>query len=333
MNYGKILSRAWQVIWKNKILWLFGVLASCGNNANSGSSGVDTSGVNFRYDYGTYPDNFPPGFTRFFENMEDFFNQASSEWGMWLGLIILVVFLLSFALFMLRVYGQAGLVRGALKAEQEQPEKLSFAAITEEIKPFYWRLFGFHLLLFVAFFVLIGVFLSIVIAGSVMTLGIGLLCFIPLICLLVPLGWAVSIVIKQAIIALLVDDLSITDALSRGWQVVRSRITDYLVMGLILLVGAWIITIIFSLPQLAALAPVLSAIFQGAWTSDWANFFEGLWFTVACLVAYWPVLLILRGILNSFTETAWVLTYLEASPDRNTPDEEPPLLDSEMETA
>ena len=331
MNYGKILSRAWQVIWKNKILWLFGILASCGNNANTGSSGVDTSGVNYRFDYGTYPDNLPPGFTHFFENMEDFFTQASYEWGMWLGLIILAVFLLSFALFMLRVYGQAGLVRGALKAEQDQAEKLSFAKITQEIKPFYWRLFGFHLLLFVAFFVVIGLILTIVITGSVVTLGIGLLCFIPLICLLVPLGWAVSIVIKQAIIALLVDDLSITEALSRGWQVVRSRITDYLVMGLILLVGAWIITIIFSLPQLFALAPLLSAIFQGAWTNEWANLLDGLWFTVACLVGYWPVLLILRGILNSFTETAWVLTYLEASPDRSQP-EEPPLLESEMET-
>ena len=131
---------------------------------------------------------------------------------------------------------------------------------------------------------------------------------------------------------MLVDDLSITKALSRGWQVVRSRVTDYLVMGLILLVGAWIITIIFSLPQLFALAPLFGAIFQGAWTNDWANLLDGLWFSIACLLAYWPVLLVLRGILNSFTETAWVLTYLEASQDYSLLDEPLPL-DTEMETA
>jgi len=332
MNYGKILSRAWQVIWKNKILWLFGILASCGNNANTGSSGLDTSGANFRFEFGTYPDSIPPGLSQFFEPMEDFFAQAAYQWGMWLSLIILAIFVLSFALFMLRVYGQVGLVRGALKAEQAQTEKLPFSEITQEIKPFYWRLFGFHLLLFVAFFVLIGLILTIIVAGTFMTFGFGLLCFIPLICLLVPLGWGVSIVIKQAIIAMLVDDLSITKALSRGWQVVRSRVTDYLVMGLILLVGAWIITIIFSLPQLFALAPLFGAIFQGAWTNDWANLLDGLWFSIACLLAYWPVLLVLRGILNSFTETAWVLTYLEASQDYSLLDEPLPL-DTEMETA
>jgi len=331
MNYGNILARAWKVIWKYKILWLFGILASCGSNASTGSGGGDTSGVNFRYEFGTYPDTLPPDLYRFFENMEEFFTQASYNWGMWVGLFILVIILLSFALFMLRVFGQVGLVRGSLKAEQGQPEKLSFAEITQEIKPFYWRLFGFHLLLFVASFVLVMLIITVIVAGSVVTLGFGLLCFIPLICLLVPLGWAISIIIKQAIIAMLVDDLSITDALKRGWQIVSSRATDFLVMGLILVVGAWIITILFSLPQLLALAPLLSAIFRGAWTNDWANLLDGLWLSVGCLVAYWPVLLVLRGIIHSFTETAWVLTYLEASPDRSLP-EEPPQLEPEMET-
>jgi hypothetical protein len=29
-NFGEVLTRAWQIIWKHKVLWVFGILASCG---------------------------------------------------------------------------------------------------------------------------------------------------------------------------------------------------------------------------------------------------------------------------------------------------------------
>ena len=36
MDFGEILSRAWQIIWKHKILWVFGILAGC-SSTNSGT--------------------------------------------------------------------------------------------------------------------------------------------------------------------------------------------------------------------------------------------------------------------------------------------------------
>lgn len=36
MNYGEILSKTWKVIWKHKILWLFGVLAGCSASGGGG---------------------------------------------------------------------------------------------------------------------------------------------------------------------------------------------------------------------------------------------------------------------------------------------------------
>src|SRR5215204_6597599 len=38
-NFGEILTRAWQIIWKHKVLWVFGILASCGRGGSSGNSG------------------------------------------------------------------------------------------------------------------------------------------------------------------------------------------------------------------------------------------------------------------------------------------------------
>jgi hypothetical protein len=331
MNYGKILTRAWQIIWKYKILWLFGILASCGNNANTGSSGANGSGFNYQFDGQYPPENLPPGMYRFFRGFPEFFERLSYQWGIWLSILFLVIFLFILITFMIRVYGQVGLVRGVYTVDGGEPEKLSFSEVAQEIKPFYWRLFGFQLLIFAVFLVVAGLIALVIFAGTALTLGIGLLCMLPLICLLIPIGWAVTVVIKQAVIAMLVDDLNIGDSLKRGWEVVRGNAVDYLVMGLILLVGGWIISIIFSLPMLFALAPLLSSIFQGAITNDWYDLTNGIWITLICLVTYWPVLLVLRGLLNSYTESAWVLTYMQAA-HKDSPPDEPQLLEPELET-
>lgn len=36
MDYGYVLRRAWEIIWKFKVLWIFGILASCGQASGSG---------------------------------------------------------------------------------------------------------------------------------------------------------------------------------------------------------------------------------------------------------------------------------------------------------
>src|SRR5665647_313475 len=38
MDFGYILKRAWQIIWKFKVLWVFGILASCGQAGTSTGS-------------------------------------------------------------------------------------------------------------------------------------------------------------------------------------------------------------------------------------------------------------------------------------------------------
>ena len=38
-NFGEVLTRAWQIIWKHKVLWIFGILASCARGGGGGSSG------------------------------------------------------------------------------------------------------------------------------------------------------------------------------------------------------------------------------------------------------------------------------------------------------
>ena len=43
-NFGEILTRAWQIIWKHKILWIFGILASCGRSSGNFNSSRGSRG-------------------------------------------------------------------------------------------------------------------------------------------------------------------------------------------------------------------------------------------------------------------------------------------------
>ena len=58
MDFGYVLKRAWQIIWKFKVLWIFGILASCGQ---AGSSGGSNSGYRFSgQDINLAPEYFTP---------------------------------------------------------------------------------------------------------------------------------------------------------------------------------------------------------------------------------------------------------------------------------
>lgn len=335
MDYGKVLSKAWQIIWKYKILWLFGFLANCGGNSSSTpNSNSNNTDINFSYDSGDIG-NLPPGVAEFFNNIERIFEQYADRIAIGVVVLVLLVLLLSLIAFAIRIYGQVGLVRGALKAEGDEPEKLTFGEIHEEVKPFFWRLLGLQLLLFVASLVLVLIIVLPFILLTAVTFGIALICLIPLICLTVPIGWAITVIIQQAIVAMLVEDLDIWQALQRGWDVVRNHPAEYLVMGLILLIGGGILGVVISLPQILAMAPLIAPLMNGMMSDNWTGVLNGLWIAVACLVAYWPVMAVLRGALRAYIESAWVLTFLENTGGGELPElpELPQPPTNELETA
>src|SRR3990172_7740353 len=82
MDIGGVLSRAWQIIWRHKVLWIFGILASCGGNANGGAS--SNYSVSDRQEL---PPQMQPFFDRF---------ATLTDWqiALLVGTVILVVLLL-----------------------------------------------------------------------------------------------------------------------------------------------------------------------------------------------------------------------------------------------
>lgn len=292
MDFGEVLSRAWQIIWNHKVLWIFGILASC-SNANGAPGNAQAS----------FQGDTPPGMERFFDQ---FGRLPNWQIAVIIGVIILVVLLLVALAIFLSTVGRVGLIQGTLRADHGQ-EQLIFGELFSATLPFFWRIFGLNLIVGLAGMLLILILLIPFILFGALTLGVGFLCLIPLVCLFIPVFWLVNLVVEQANIAIIVEDVGIFDGLRQGWEIFRANLGAILVMGLILSLGVNLIGgFIIGLP----IALIFSPAIIGAVTGAERAFGGGVLISAICFVAFLPVLLILSGALRSYIEAAWTLTYL-----------------------
>lgn len=300
MDFGKVLTRSWEIIRKNKVLWIFGILASCGGQYRSSS-------FNYSYDSSsTSNGQLPPGIEQWINQLEARFNAIPEE-----QLILIIVGLIGLFLligllfFFIGVFGRVGLIKGAQQAEGGR--SLGFGQLARDASDLFWRAVGLNLLLAIIPIAVGLVFGIAAVLFTVGTLGIGAICLIPLACLLVPLFIAYGVYIELANLALVTEELGVMDSLSRGWDVLRSNVGNVTVMALILIIGGGVIGFLIGLPIVAVVAPAVIGGIAG--TQD--AFTTGLTISAICLVLALPVLILLGGILQSYIHSAWTLTYLE----------------------
>ncbi|MCI0554463.1 MAG: hypothetical protein L0287_26240, partial [Anaerolineae bacterium] len=181
-----------------------------------------------------------------------------------------------------------------------------------ESGPYFWRVLG---LSFVIGLIFILIFIPFALFGA-LTAGVGFLCLLPLICLLIPVAWAVTVVIEQANAAIVLEDLGISDGLRRGWEVVKSNVGTMILMSIILFISSGVIGIVIAIPVILAVFPLVFVFAAGEGNSPalW------LWIVAACCAAYLPILLVLNGILTAYIQSAWALTYMRLTkPQENEP--------------
>jgi hypothetical protein len=318
MNYGEIFSRAFAIVWRSKILWVFGILASCAGNL----------GLNLSAPTGGPPNQpgtelpVPNGVGGSAQSLLlEVIAMASDRWAPGFaeqnGLLLFCLSLLlglGFAILLavLTSAGRVALIQGTLEAN-ENGSSLPFREAIEQLRPFLGRAIGLNLSanlvvggVLVLFLVCIGFFIT-------ATFGFGAFCAIPILCLVPAVVWFYTIYVEQANIALVVDDLPVRDAFSTSWRLVRANLPVVLLLGLMLGVAGAIGYYILNLPLLFSVWGVLLVELQGGLINDFAG--GGYLVAGLCLVLYLPVLLLLTGAVAAFIRAAWTLAYLELELD------------------
>ncbi len=297
-DFGEVLTRSWQIIWKHRILWVFGILASFARGGGGGNSGGSN---NSDYSQDNPFQQFNPQFRQFLQFIEE-------NWWVII-VIVLAIFLISMLFYSLGIMGRIGLIQGVAKVEKGA-EILTFAELWSESMPYFWRIFGINFLIGLAIFIIIIPFILL----GVFTAGIGFACLLPLICILIPVGWIVSIILEQAQPAIILENLSMLDGFKRGLEIVKNNVFNFFILALIVLIGGGIVGFILALPFLLAVVPLI----LGA--GNLSQSFTPFYFTLACCALYFPILLFLNGILTAYIQSVWTITFLRLTqPTDNVP--------------
>lgn len=299
LDLGATLSRAWKIAWDNKILWIFGILASLGGGGSS----------NFNFNFGggggtgptPGPGNLPPELERIFNQMD-----PNVVMAVVIGLIC-VGLLIAIALIALSVIGRGGLIGGVQRANAGS--KVTFGEAWGIGVKHFWTLFLIGLIVGIITFL---AFVLTVVPGAVLTavtFGLGALCLVPLICLLSILAIVLGVVAYFAQIAAVVENLGVSDALRRAWQIIQANLGSIIVLGLILIVLSAIIGFVLALPIIAIVLPAAFGMIALASGDAPAVGNTTLIISGLCFLIYLPVLIVLNGILQTWVTAAWTLAY------------------------
>ena len=314
-NFGEVLTRAWQIVWKHKVLWIFGVLASCGRSS-SGNFNSNTGGGGNGGGFGSTP-NLPPQALRWIQTIQE--NLTT-----FIAVGIAIICLIWIVTIFLGTIGRIGLIRGASQADGGA-ESLIFGQLFSESIPYFWRMFGLSLIVAIPILVVLAaLFVGLIVFAISASQGndafaVGFLAMLPLVigcfCLLIPVMFVIGMIVHQAERAIVLEEMGVLPALSRGWEVFRNNLGPIILMAIMLAIIGVVVGFVVAIPIIIVVFPAVIAFAVGE-----ARNFTPLIIMGVCLVLYIPVSLLLNGIVIAYTESVWTLTYLRLTkPQDNAP--------------
>lgn len=298
MDYGKILSRAWQITWRWKVLWIFGFLASLGSGGGSGGGGG--SGMN---NGNRGAGNFP--------NFD-----MSPEIGGLIIALVCVALIIGIILWVLSIISRGALIAGVQQVEDEG--QTSFGSAWRVGLSRFWTIFGVGFLaalpILIIVLVLIGVGIAVAVGAgynftnalSDRALGIilpALACLIPLACVTVVLAVVLSQIQLYAERAAILEGKGWIDAFKRGWQVLKTNLGPTIVFWLIFLVIGGVLAAIV-VGGIVALAVPAVALFG----NSNPNALAVVTMCGGALIGF-VILAVVGAIVQTFTSTTWTLVY------------------------
>lgn len=335
VSIGEILTKAWKITWKFKVLWIFGILASCGANRNS----------NFNYNLGGNNNNDNPPDLRPGDLPEPFRSWMSANWQdtftsfltknlILLVLVALLILAILFLFYYLGTIGKTGLIKGAQLTDRGA-ESLSFGELWNQGNAYFLRMFGLSLLVGLPILILAFIVAAIVLVPMLGLIGshgssqaiaatilgsLGIL--VPSVCCLAIVSILVRLIVEQAKTAMVVEDLGVIASLQRGWNVFSRNFMTIIVVSIILTVIGAVIGFLVAIPVLIVVFPTLvGVVMAGSRHADIAASLTPLMIAGICVLAYAPIALIVRGIELAYGQSALTLTYLRLTAP--TPPESP----------
>jgi len=292
-DFGGTLRRAWEITWKHKILWIFGILSAIAGGRAT---------LNFRAP--SFPNNFDPTDPNLFPRLQRNFPNLDQNVlvGIGLGILCLII-IIGIVLFVLHIIGRGGLIGGIQLADTTG--QVSFGQAWAIGLKHFWTV------------LLIGLIVAIVagIVGIASVFAAATVCLIPLACVGFLIVAALSVFTYLAQIAAVTENLSFSEAIGRALAIVQANLATVLILAVLLIIIDGIVGFIIALPLGIVIAPVVAAMVAAASGNQTA---AGAVLAISglCLVIYIPILIILRGIIETWIVSNWTVAYKQLGTQR-----------------
>jgi hypothetical protein len=311
MQYGALLSHAWNIIWRNKIIWVFGFLAALG----SGGGGGGNFRLNMPSSGRVAGGGLPPDLERTLANI--FSNPAIII--TIVVVLILIGLIIGLVVELIAALGHGAMVDMVREADESKVTRFSTGWRTGLRRMFPVFLIRFLLGLPTAIIILAGIapfFLSFIplitgagsrsaerlFAGGMLTTL--LLCFLPALCIGVLLTIPLQVLETLSIRALVLEDLGIWGSIRRGWAIFTGNLGDVVVVWLIFLLIGILVFVVVGVPlAVAAFAIIFPLTFMAATSPV---------FILPILlvgILLWLVSAAIRSIVEAYASTTWTLAY------------------------
>jgi hypothetical protein len=297
-NYSSLLSKAWNITWKYKVLWFFGFLAAFGG-VGWGNSGGWSTGPNFNFNNNTNVGNYPRGdyprtyyprgeIPREWQSAVEQLSQIDLNTWITIGVVVVCsLLLLGLAFWLISIIGRGGLIGGILAADTNS--KVTFREAWDIGTKNFWRLFLIRMIRIIVYLMIgIIVFLPTLLIG-ILTCGLG---FIPMICV----GFVIGIVAKVWFVymdyAVILEKRGIGEAIGRAWSILRDNIGPIAILCIILFavsLGVGLGLLILLAPAGVTVFLSLLPLITGSGSVNTALLIAGIVLTVLFIVVSWVV--------------------------------------------
>jgi len=293
-DFGEILSRAFQITWKHKILWVFSALPAL-------------------LSFLIFPFMFVP---IFFMDEGSFNNPFFIDEPVYVFLFIAFGILISLLSYVLYGISSSAVTLGVIRAD-EGVESFTFRGLFDDSRKYWWRVLGVLFLIGLGVSIVFMVIFGCMAVFGAVTIGLGYICMFPLMLLMYPAMLVLYGIIEESQVAVIVDDLGVTDAIRRGWELVRANFWRIVLISLVVYLGISILSSIVMLPLMSPffflpflmdngqfdLSPRTMMLFMGGFS-----------------LLFIPVVAFVQGIGITFLKSTYTLVYLRLTkPQDNAP--------------
>jgi hypothetical protein len=312
VNYSNILSKAWNITWKYKVLWFFGFLTALGGAGwgNSGGGGSSNFNFNSNSNSSSRSGNFQGGDVP--REWQSAYNQLTAiDINTWISIavgVVCILLLLGVAFWLLSIVGRGGLIGGIVAADTNG--KVAFREAWETGTKNFWRLFLIRLLgiaVSILIFILSLIFILPGLVFGILTCGFG---FILMFIVSIILGVAVNVWFAYMDYAVVVEKIGVGEAIGRAWSVMRGNAGPIALLVLILFavsLGVGLGLLILFAPSGVMIFLSMLPLITGSGGLNTSLLIAGISLLVLFIVASW----IVQAVLTVWETAVMVLAYRE----------------------